>query len=78
MSLFDSLGHSGAPVAQQGANPMQMMQQLRSDPAGMLRQRGFNVPEGMRDAQQIVNHLMQTGQISGGRFQQVMQMMGRR
>lgn len=68
MSLYDSLQR----------NPQQMLQQLRADPAGMLKQRGLNIPQGMTNPQQIVSHLMQTGQISNPRFQQAMQFMGRR
>ena len=73
MSLFDSL-QGRAPQA----NPMQMLQQLRADPVGMLKQRGLNIPAGMSNPQQILSHLMQTGQVSAPRVQQIMQMMGRR
>ncbi|MBO7669842.1 MAG: hypothetical protein J6S60_04555 [Oscillospiraceae bacterium] len=68
MSLFDSLG--------QQTNPMQMMQQLRSNPAATLKQAGMNVPDGMTDPQQIVNHLLQSGQISNSRLQMAQRMMG--
>ena len=68
MSLFDSLG--------QQTNPMQMMQQLRSNPATTLKQAGMNVPDGMTDPQQIVNHLLQSGQISNSRLQMAQRMMG--
>ena len=69
MSLFDQL---------RGPNPQQLLQQLRTDPAGMLRQRGLNIPAGMNNPQQILNHLMQTGQVPNAKVQQIMQMMGRR
>lgn len=71
MSIFDSLG-------QQQMNPMQMMNQLRSNPSAVLKQRGLNVPDGMTNPQQIVQHLLNSGQISNSRLQSVMQMMGRR
>lgn len=71
MSLFDSLQG-------QQMNPQQMLSQLKTNPASVLRQRGLNVPDGMNNPQQIVSHLMQTGQISNPRLQQAMQMMGRR
>lgn len=70
MSLFDSLG--GRP---QQMNPMQAMQQLRNNPVAMLRQRGMNVPDGMTDPQQIVQHLVNSGQIPNSRLQQILQMM---
>lgn len=59
-------------------NPQQMLQQLRADPAGILKQRGLNIPQGMNDPRQILNHLMQTGQVSNPRLQQAMQFMGKR
>lgn len=68
MSLFDQLQ----------MNPQQMLQQLRADPVGTLRQRGLNIPQGMTNPQQIVSHLMQTGQVTNPRLQQAMQMMGQR
>ena len=70
MSLFDALG--------QQMNPMQLVQQLRANPAAMLKQRGLNIPEGMNDPQQIIQHLVQSGQVPNARLQQAMQMMGRR
>ena len=72
MSLFDTLGGQ-APM-----NPMQMMMQLRSNPAAVLKQRGLNVPDGMSDPQQIVQHLISSGQVSNNALQAAMQMMGRR
>lgn len=72
MSIFDALGGQ-APM-----NPMQMMAQLRSNPAAVLKQRGLNVPDGMSDPQQIVQHLISSGQVSNNALQAAMQMMGRR
>ncbi len=63
---------------QQQANPMQMMQQLRSDPVAVLKSRGLSVPDGMTNPQQIVQHLLNSGQISNVKMQALMQMMGRR
>jgi len=73
MSIFDSLGQRP-----QMMNPMQMLQQIQSNPIAMLRQRGLNVPDGMNNPQQIVQHLLQSGQISNTRLQMVMQMLGRK
>lgn len=64
MSLFNQLG-----------NQPNMMNQLRANPAAMLKQRGFNIPDGMTDPQQIINHLIQTGQINNSRLQMAQQMM---
>ena len=71
MSLFDNLG--GAQPQQM--NPMQMVQQLKQNPAQMLNQAHLNVPQNMmNDPQQIVNHLVQSGQIPQQRLQAAMQM----
>lgn len=75
MSLFDSLGGSKAP---QQITPQQAMQQLRANPAAVLKQAGMNIPAGMNDPRQIVNHLVQSGQLPQNRLTQIMQMMGRR
>lgn len=66
MSMFDSLG------ARQ--NPMQMMSQLRNNPIGMLRQAGYNIPDGMCNPQEIINHLLNSGQVNNGRLQMAQQM----
>lgn len=72
MSIYDALTNK-AP-----ANPVQMLQQIRSNPAAVLRQRGLNIPDGMTNPQQIVQHLLTSGQVPQARYQQAMQMMGRR
>lgn len=76
MSLFDSLGN-GAQQQGQQITAQQALSQLRADPAGTLKQCGLHVPAGMNDPQQIIQHLMQTGQVPQNRFAQAMQMMGR-
>lgn len=46
-------------------NMMQMLQQFKANPLQMLAQRRFNVPANMaNDPQAILNHLLQTGQVS--------------
>lgn len=74
MSLFDQLSNS----PQLSNNPMQMLQQIRQNPAAVLQRAGLNVPEGMTNPQQIIQHLMQSGQVTQGRYQQAMQMLRRR
>lgn len=73
MSIFDSLGQSP-----QQMNPMQIMAQLRQNPAAVLKQRGLNIPDGMSNPQQIVQHLISSGQVGSDKLQMAMQMMGRR
>lgn len=69
MGIFDQLGQNKQP-----ANPMQMLQQLRSNPVSMLKQAGYNIPDGMNNPQQMVNYLLQSGQVPQSRYQQALQM----
>lgn len=41
-----------------------MLQQLKSNPLQFLMQRRMNIPQGVNDPQAILNHLVQTGQVS--------------
>lgn len=54
-----------------------MLQQVKADPAAFLKQQGFNIPQGVNvhDPGAIINSLMQSGQIPGGRYQQAMRML---
>lgn len=54
---------------------MQMYQQLRTNPAQLLAQR-FNIPQGMNmnNPNDIIQHLLNTGQISQAQVNQVMGM----
>lgn len=56
------------------ANPMQMLQQLRQNPIQFLQRAGMNVPQGMNDPNAIIQHLMNTGQVSQQRYNQAVQM----
>lgn len=55
-------------------NPMQMLQQLRQNPVQMLRQAGLNVPDNLTSPNDIIQHLMNSGQISQQRYEQARQM----
>lgn len=76
MSMFDRLGQS-APQQPQGKSREEALLEIKADPVGVLRQHGLNVPAGITDPMQMVNHLIQTGQVGGPRLQMVRQMMGR-
>lgn len=77
MSLFDSLDKGNQKQGQSAQmKAQQAIAQLQGDPIGVLQQIGLNIPQGMTNPQQIVQHLVQTGQVSHGRFAQAMQMMG--
>lgn len=57
-----------------GMNPMQMIQQLKANPIQFLQRAGFNVPNNLNDSNQIIQHLMNSGQISQQRYEQARQM----
>ena len=70
MSIYDRLNSQ--------PNMQDMMRQLQSDPMGMARQAGYNIPQNLAgNPQAMVQHLMQTGQVGGQKLQQAMQMMQR-
>ena len=68
MSIYDSLN--------QNTDMQAAIRQMQSDPAGMLKRAGFNVPSGMTNPEQMVKHILQTGQ--GGPRAQMAQMMMQR
>lgn len=72
MGVFDKLGQNP-----QQSSPQQMLQQLRSNPVGMLRQAGYSIPDGMDNPQQMINYLLQSRQVPQARYQQAVQMLGR-
>ena len=57
--FFNAMG-GGQP------NMMQMVQQLKANPMQFLMQRKFNLPQNIdtSNPQAIINHLVQSGQIS--------------
>ena len=57
-------------------NPMVLMSmynQMRSNPMAVLSQR-FNIPANMQDPNEIIQHLLNTGQVSQAQVNQAMQM----
>lgn len=73
MSLFDSLGQRQTP---QQMNPQEALAQLRANPAGILKNAGLNVPNGMTDPTQIIQYLVQSGQVTNPRLQMIQQIAG--
>lgn len=45
-------------------NPMMMLSQLKSNPMALLQRAGFNIPSNLNNPQAIIQHLMNSGQIS--------------
>ena len=64
-------------AAQQQAM-QQDVAQIKAGPVAFLKQRGYNVPDGMTDAKEITQYLLQSGQVGQSRLQQVVGMLGRR
>ena len=52
----------------------QLISQIRQNPAGMLQQAGLSIPSGMNDPNQILQHLLSSGQVPQQKYQQIMQM----
>ena len=68
--LFEMLG--GKAQNHAPANMADAMNQLRADPAGMLKNAGYNIPDEIAgDPQAAVMHLLQTGQIGGPMMQTI-------
>lgn len=57
-----------------GMNPMQMVQQLKANPIQFLQRAGFNVPDNLNDPNAIIQHLMNSGQISQQNYERARQM----
>lgn len=54
-------------------NPAILLQ-LRQNPSQVLRQAGFNVPANLNDPNAIIQHLMNSGQVTQQRYEQARQM----
>ena len=68
MSLFDKLN----------GQPQMNMQQLQQDPIGMAQKAGYNIPQNLAgNPQAMVQHLIQSGQVSNPMLQKIMPMIQR-
>ena len=60
-------------------NIMQMIPQIRQNPMEALKRAGYNIPTGFNNPNQIIQHLIQSGQVNQGQLdyaQRMAQMMG--
>lgn len=57
-----------------GMNPLSMLNQLKQNPLGMLQRAGFNVPGNVTNPQAIIQHLMNSGQITQQQMNQAQAM----
>ena len=55
------------------ANLLQMISQFKSNPMAMLSRR-YNIPQNMNNPQDVVQHLLNTGQVSHQQVNSAMQM----
>jgi len=55
-------------------NIMSLYQRFMQNPVRALMEARLNIPQGMNSPDQIIQHLLNTGQISQDRVNQVMQM----
>ena len=65
----------GAPMgaAMRGQNPMQFLQRLQQNPAQFLKELGLDIPASMGDPNAIIQHLMNSGQVSQQQYNAVRQ-----
>lgn len=54
-------------------NMMAMLQQLKSNPMDMLARR-YNLPTNLKDPNEILNYLVQSGQVSQAQINRAYQM----
>ena len=54
-------------------NPLQLISQLKANPSMLLGQR-FNIPQNLTDPNRIIQHLLNTGQVSQAQVNKAMQM----
>ena len=53
----------------------EQMAQVRNDPVGMARQKGYDIPDELaNDPKAMVQHLIMTGQVSNPVLQRIMPM----
>lgn len=55
-------------------NPLQMIQQLQANPGQFLKQAGLNVPDNLSSPNDIIQHLMNSGQVSQDAYNRARQM----
>lgn len=57
-----------------GNNPLTMLNQLKSNPLALLNKAGYNIPQNLNSPQQIIQYLMNSGQISQAQVNNAQQM----
>ena len=75
MGMFENLGKSGNQQKNQQITPMQAVNQLKQNPASFMKQAGYSIPENANNPNQIIQHLLQSGQIQQNRLASTQQML---
>lgn len=57
-----------------GNNPLTLLSQLKSNPLALLNRAGFQIPTNISSPQDILQYLMNSGQISQQQVNQAQQM----
>ena len=55
-------------------NPLSMLNDIKRNPSQFLATRGVNIPQGMNNPNDILNHLMSTGKVSQGQYNKAVSM----
>ena len=67
--FFNALGMGGA-----GNNPLTLLNQLKGNPLALLNRAGYKIPANINSPQEILQYLMNSGQISQQQVNQAQQM----
>lgn len=54
--------------------PMDQLSQIKSNPLAFIRRAGYNIPEGIGSPQQMIQYLVQSGQIPQAKLNQAQSM----
>jgi len=57
---------------------IQMVNWIKQNPSAALKQAGINIPDGMNDPQQILQHMLNNNQGYQQKYQQILSMLGKR
>lgn len=55
-------------------SPLSMLNELKRDPISFLNKAGYNIPRNLNDPNAIIQHLMNSGQITQAQMNRAQQM----
>lgn len=79
MGLFDSL-FGGSQNIQNGSrnqNYIQMLSSLMSNPYEFAKNNGLNIPSNIKHPKQMVNYIINSGQVDGGMLNAIQNVVSR-